>query len=234
MNNLSKIKSTLNYAIITICLASVLYMVLTLVWTTSYSVFVEDDFTIIDMIEGMDHNVLSYLRLAGKNIAETYMGWQGTYLGCFLYVILNPVGQAGLVQERWVMSLNSSLFFISLLLFLVVSLKKLGLKLEAVSAVIISVIVFSLCGYQTYPEIFFWFTGAVVYSFPMSILLITLSIFLLDSDNIATTSISSVLGIISMGGALLISGAGCYTALLVLVYEYFTQTSHKDLHRKPS
>jgi hypothetical protein len=196
-------------------------MIGTLVWTSSYSVFSGDDFAVLDFTEDLDHNVWTSVEVGFENAAHFYMQWQGTWFGAFLGAAINPVWQYGLGQLRWVMAINSSLFWGALLFFVFCALKNMGLKANGITLVIATSIIFSLCAYETYPEIFFWFSGATVYGVPMSCLLLGLALYigLANNSSKIVAIVAALLVLLGMGGTLVVAGTGCYAALLLLLYD---------------
>ncbi|WP_027216049.1 DUF6056 family protein [Butyrivibrio fibrisolvens] len=232
MNRIGDLKNILNYIIVGICLLLTIYMIGVLVWSSSFSVFEGDDFGVISFVSSTNSSAWTCFKAGFVSVAHFYTEWQGTYLSAFLVTAINPIAQHGLGQLRLVMAINSLLFFCTLIFFILNALKKMNLKFSAVTAIIITSIVFSICGYETYPEIFFWFTGATGYSFPLSFLLISLGVYirLSDSDKKIriSTIVAAVCGVLGMGGALVISGMGCFVALLVLLYELIDKRISKN------
>lgn len=221
-----KAKQIVCYGFMIGCIVAIIFMIGILIYTTSFSVFVEDDFSVINIIAGQNYSVLSYLGAAIADAIRIYNAWQGTYFGSFLITAINPIPFGGLTQLRWTMAFNCLFFFASLLLLLVNVLQKMKLNSKVVSLAIITCIVFSMCGYETYPEIFFWFTGAMMYSVPFSFMLLGIDQFIRLSNtkrNLLVAFSASVLGLAGMGGALVIAGTGCYVILLHLLFDWFVK-----------
>ncbi|WP_022752770.1 DUF6056 family protein [Butyrivibrio fibrisolvens] len=203
-----------------VCIVLTAYMILTLVITSSYSVLSADDFS-IGIIDKNTRGI-QYLVAACDEVKHFYLNWQGTYSQIFIQSLLTPINHYGLAQLRWVMVFNSGCFFISLLFFIFNVIKIHKYKMDAIMMVVITSVVFSICGYETYPEIFFWFSGTTGYSIPFSMLMIG-TVLYLKLDDVKQqknkTIVAIILGFIAMGGSLTVAGTGCYFALIVLLYE---------------
>lgn len=224
---MKRVDQVLKSGVSIVCIVLTFFMIIVLVWTSSYSVLVADDFAVLDVIYGKQLNILQLLKAALTHSLDIYMNWQGTYFGSFLITAVNPIAYHGLQSLRWIMVVNSVLFFAALLILLTCVLKELKVlhnqSRNTIAAILIALVVFSICGYETYPEIFFWFTGAMMYSIPFSALLIGFALYI-RLDDAKKSSIkalmASILGFLGCGGVLVISGTGCYIALLLLVYQW--------------
>ncbi|WP_022772819.1 DUF6056 family protein [Butyrivibrio sp. AE2015] len=209
------------YNIITIaCGIFIAYMVGTLVWISSYSVLVADDFSHGLTVGAFNEPFIPYLFASFRFVRKVFFEITGAYFTMFIQALFSPINHYGLSQLRVVMAFNSSLFFLSLFIIFFTTIKKYAIKNLAVSMILLSTIVFSICGYQTYPEVFFWFSGATGYSFPLSMLLIALAgvINLDKSKKNIHFAIALLFGICAMGGNLTVSGTGCYVLLIIIVY----------------
>ncbi len=204
-----------------ICLALCAYMVFTLVWISSYSVLVADDFSHGLEVGAFNEPFFPYLLASVRFVKATYFGCSGAYFTMFLQALLSPINHFGLSQLRIVMAVNSCFFFISLFVFFHAVMKKYGIKDRTVIMFLITLVVFPICGYQTYPEVFFWFSGATGYGFPMSMLLLALACIIeINEDNKnAYFWLAIIFGVCAVGGNLTVSGAGCYVALLIILYK---------------
>lgn len=203
-----------------VAILSILYMVITMVHAASYSVLVADDFSHGNGVGAFHVPFVEYLKASFAYSKSIYLGWQGTYFSMFIQALLSPINNFGFRQLRCVMAANALLFFIALVVIvwnaLSVNMKeKLPVKL-----VVIAIIVFSFCGFQSYPEIFFWFSGATSYSFPLSFLLFAIVLFWKTYEKKSVLNIvgSLLFGIMAMGGSLTVSGTGCFIAVLLCLY----------------
>ena len=80
---------------------------------------------------------------------------------------------------------------------------------------------------DVYTEIYFWYSGAVAYSMPFSIMLTSLTLFLLINRGMMSKRrkggcaiCAGILLFLSSGGSLAVAGIGCYVTLLLTVAFY--------------
>lgn len=198
------------------------YMILTVIRASTYTVLSGDDFSHGNDVGEFHTGFWSYLLASFRFAGQRYMTWQGTYFSMFLQALLSPINQFGLTQLRCVMFVNSLLFFGSLLYFLIVFMKRNEVKDPLVKCVFITAVIFVVCGYDAYNQVFLWFSGSTSYSFPLSVLFIALSHYIQTdlSDKKAYLISAVLLGFLAMGGTLMIAGMGCYAALLMLAYRF--------------
>lgn len=105
--------------------------------------------------------------------------------------------------------------------------KILGKKLENhILAVVITCVCYLIIGHEAYSEVFFWFSGAVSYCMPFTLLLIGIS-FILGKDNEKNAIFSLAFGIMAMGGTLAVAGIGCYALLVLCINEAFNHELSK-------
>lgn len=197
-----------------------IFMVGTIVNATAYTTLVSDDYSHGMGIGAFGVGALEYLRSSVNYAKKMYMTWQGTYFAMFIQALLSPINNFGLPQLRVVMIVNALLFFGGLILFVRTFLRKVVKGNTVVFMVICTTILFMMTAYEAYDEIFFWFSGATSYSFPLSFLLLASTCALKANDNQKKTYtvLAVVLGIAAMGGTLAVAGTGCYFMLVVTVY----------------
>lgn len=229
----SNLKAVLQWLIAAICLFVLLFSVFQITRNASYSVLVDDDFWHGHDVGVFHAGFFSYLAASLRYAKHMYLTWQGTYFSMFLQAFLSPVNNFGMSQLRIVMVFNAVNFFVSLLLFLHTFLHAIGNRLLAGNLrsirlhrlVIATCIVFIITSYNTFDEVFYWFSGATSYSFPLSFLFYSLAM-LLSLPKIknrilhAALFILSILtGVLAMGGSLTVAALGCSILLLVCLYE---------------
>ncbi len=155
-----------------------------------------------------------------------YKGWQGTYTGNFLSTF-NGYYFHGMLGLHIEFILNIILFFISILVFCQSMIKKTILsdnRLEFI--ILVTVISMFLILYDYNPnEVFYWHTGLAMYTIPLSIGLLSISLSILYDGNVFAGIFSVLLSFISVGGALDVAALVCTLNLLLLCY--------KLLQRKP-
>ncbi len=99
--------------------------------------------------------------------------------------------------------------------------KKSGINDLYIKSLLVTICIIPFCGFETYIEVFFWFSGATSYSFPVSLMFLAFALYIqLDANKMAFMVIAGVCGFLAMGGTLAIAGAGCFTALRVLLYKF--------------
>lgn len=143
----------------------------------------------------------------------------------FVQAFLSPLNNFGLAQLRIVMILNV-LFFMGSLFFMVWAAlnyvidgqdRKLHVRLT-----LFSLILFSILDARIFTEIFFWYCGATAYCVPLSVLQVSIGLFLMANReqtskrkrNVLTASAAVTL-FLAAGGSLAITGTGCYVVLLM-------------------
>lgn len=214
-----------------ICVAFSLLMIFSMVWISSYSVLVADDFSHGLEVGSFNEALIPYFFSSVRFVKKIYFDCSGAYFTMFLQALLSPINHYGLSQLRVVMAVNSAFFFVSLLLFLCFIIKRIRIVDMNVTILIVTTILFSICGYHTYPEVFFWFSGATGYGFPFSMLMLALICFIsMDDEGMSPwkTVGAIILGLCAIGGNLTVSGTGCYIALLVVIFNFIkTKTMPK-------
>lgn len=201
-----------------------------------YTVLSGDDFTHGVRVGAFHVSLPEYFAASLLYVKDLYMDWQGTFFSMFLQAFLSPINNFGLSQLRAVMVGNVLFFFASLLLLLWVGLSFLQPQPDSSSgetgagkkrllplrAVILTVFAVTITNADVYAEIWFWFSGAVAYSMPFSVLLAALALFLLINKEETGARRKTVYAVcagillfLSSGGSLAVAGAGCYTALIL-------------------
>ncbi len=190
-----------------------------------YTVFSGDDFTHGVRVGAFHVSLPQYFAASLLYVQDLYMDWQGTWFSMFLQAFLSPINNFGLPQLRAVMVGNALLFLGSLaaLLWTGLSFFRTETGCAAKRRIIILLLFFlTVVNADVYAEVYFWFSGAVAYSMPFSLLLLALSLFLLMNrekgsrrgKNICAGA-AAVLLFLSSGGSLAVAGVGCYMALML-------------------
>ena len=182
-----------------------------------YTVPGADDFSCANAVSVLreDHNVLSSAIIYTKNVYRT---WQGTYTG-ELIMGLEPSVRESFRGIRVILIMAVVLFAASLIaLVYTVCRKFFGLTSgQAWAAGLITEFMafnISLTG-----ELFSWYTGAAVYTFPLIaiFLCLTFSIRSYFDGKLLYAVLAAVFGIIGAGGSLEVVGFGCAAYLMLLV-----------------
>lgn len=177
--------------------------------TSAYTFYSADDFSVISDAGRYGTNTII---CALKYAVQCYFTWQGTYTSSFLMVFLSPLNGGGYVWLRAVMISNVLLFGGSLWVFVKGVCRSLNMDKINYQILFYSLCIIGVLAFQGWTEIFYWFTGAMVYSFPMSFCLLGAGI-ALQSNNIKGICVSALLMFFSAGGSLEIAGIGCFVLL---------------------
>lgn len=186
--------------------------------SSGYSVLRADDFGHAASIGIHYSSADEMLKTSFSFAKDIYDTWQGTYFSMFLQALLSPLNHSGLSFLRPVMVCNAVLFFLSLILFLWVFLKKEAENEKPMSLVVIAVVLLCFMNLRTYTEIFYWYSGITSYCFPLSSLLAALALSRKGKLNKPLMVLCCFLLLLAGGGTLMISGGSCY-ALLLFLYE---------------
>lgn len=220
-----------NKIIAILALLGTAVMILVTVAAAAYCVPVSDDFWFA-ADTGREDNFFLYILASLRRMLHEYITWQGSYFSEFINPIFNPVNVGGHGMFRIVMVLHAILVYVAILLFVHVIFERMSLEKSWLEPVIMGCMVFTVAEYDTFPEIFFWYTGATVNSLPLAMGLIGLSLMLLarqgtrgdDSKEKKTGGIkltaACILGFLSAGGSLAVSGTLCYLSLMLILYSY--------------
>lgn len=183
----------------------------------SYAVPGADDFSCANAVSiyRENHNVLASALAYTRDVYQT---WQGTYTGEIL-MGLEPSVRESFTGIRLILIACVALFIASVI-FLIYTVCTKFFKLSTGKAwaagLLSEFIVFniSLTG-----ELFSWYTGAAVYTFPLIAMLFCLgfSIRSYYDQKIVYAVLAGVFGIIGAGGSLEVVGFGCAAFLVLLV-----------------
>lgn len=194
-----------------------------------YTVLIGDDFTHGVRVGAFHVSLPRYFAASLLYVKDLYMDWQGTWFAMFLQAFLSPINNFGLTQLRVVMVGNALLFFLSLtaLLWTGLSFFSAGEAVEDRDLkpwrlVVLTLIFAAVTNADVYTETYFWFSGAVAYSMPFSVLLTALTLFLLiNKEGIGPgrktgyAVCAGILFFLSSGGSLAVAGTGCYVVLVL-------------------
>lgn len=194
-----------------ISIVIVYIVVMPIVIASFYSFYQTDDFVHAINIGVFESNIFELLIASFKYSKKMYLVWQGTYTTMFLQSFLSPLNGLGLGQLRIVMIVNILLFILSLAVFVFVVCNRLNVK-NSITFSILAICAIGVFGYKGWIEIFYWFSGAVSYSVPLSLSFIGIAFSLKAKDSkgyIAT----SILMLLASGGSLEVAGTGCFILL---------------------
>lgn len=211
------------------CIGTIIFLIGVICTGAYYTILHADDFShacnyseIIDLI-GISNTFLgSNVVISLVYAMGVWLNWQGTYSAMFIQALFSPLNGNGMIQLRIVMIINALLLLISLVVILYVLLGRLFKKNNAIFLCICTGILYLFTSSKAYTEIFYWYSGATSYSFPMSCLFLSLILLVLSTENKSKVYyiFSAVLGVCAMGGSLCIAGTGCYFLLIILLGYY--------------
>lgn len=230
------------------CVITNTALIAVLTAAASLTVLVGDDFAHGVRVGAFHVSLPRYFAASLLYVKDLYTTWQGTWFSMFLQAFLSPINNFGLPQLKAVMVGNALLFFAALLTLLWVGLSCFRVGGErlprSLRLGILTVFFATALNADVYAEIYFWFSGAVAYSMPFSLLLFGLALFLLANQGAEEAQppdsapqremagkkrrafcavTAGLLLFFASGGSLTVAGVGCYTALL-LTAVFFLRT----------
>ncbi|WP_026652329.1 DUF6056 family protein [Butyrivibrio proteoclasticus] len=213
-------------AVVSVLAGLVLFMMIwTMIRVAYYSVIVSDDFWYAADTKMKNTNFFQYLVASWNYMVWVFNTHQGTYFSEFFNVFFNPVNNDGFPTLRIMMVLNAVLSFGSILFLVFATLKNMFKGELHIKLTIAALVIFVITQYDSFYETYFWYTGATVYSYPLSLATIGLAFMFLATNKEHKkkklfTVLGCIFGFLGVGGSLAISGTACYFALCAVVY-YF-------------
>lgn len=207
--------------LIACCFAA--FTILPIIIASAYSFYRADDFSNARVVGIFGEDIVKTFVNSLKFTKMRYLGWQGTYTSMFLQAFLSPLNGFGDMQLRIIMVLNAILFVISLRLFIGSVCKSMNISdLSRWAWVIFSLCIIGILGFTSWTQIFFWFTGAVNYSFPMSFGLLGIACMLQAKNKWYV--LSAVFMFLASGGSLEVAGVGCFVLLGICILKKISNT----------
>ncbi|MBR4669545.1 MAG: hypothetical protein IKO84_02990 [Butyrivibrio sp.] len=249
--NLEKTKKIASRALLILSVLALIVMIGTVLVTSLYTVPISDDYWYARTgigAKGLWHRLIVAVQFS----YEIYVHHQGTYFTSFIGSLFNPLIHGGFPKLRVVMFINAVMAFASILSFVYVALGKLKVKSATAKVFILAAATFVITGFDAFQEIFYWFVGACVYGFPMSLGMFAVTLLLLangrgtahtpeldastSEGKVAAASktkllyiLSAILGFCAVGASLAITGTVCWIVLSIVV---FYAIKDKKLDRK--
>lgn len=214
-----------------VAIAGMALMVGVLLVATRYTVMIADDFWYAKMT-GRFVNFWDYLKLSWGYMVYEYKYYQGTYFSEFICALFDPVSWGGFTLLRVIMFINCIVSFASILWMLFEIMEGLFAKRTYIKLVLLACFTFTLTQYDAFPEIFFWYVGAGVYSIPLSLAFFSIALLVRanrkESGHKKGMLIASgILGFLGVGGSLAISGMVTYLVLMIVAF-YFLSGKRKE------
>ena len=210
-----KLTKSKDVIILILSVAVFTFMVFPVVIASSYTFLQEDDFAHAMDIGIFEENIIKLFITAIKWDIKMYFTWQGTYTSMFLQAFLSPLNGFGLAELKIVMVVNAILFIMSLIsiVYSVCKHCKIGLSK---AAMLLTMCTIGIFGFTSWTEVFYWFSGAVSYSIPLSFAFIGISLTLISKKKFGQVC-AAILMFIASGGSLEVAGTGCFILLMICV-----------------
>lgn len=194
--------------------------------TISWNSFLQaDDFSHSVAVGVFDENIVGLFIAAVKYSKHMYMTWQGTYFAMFLQAFLSPLNGFGIVELKIVMVLNFILFCGTLFAGVYSFVYKISQDnrycIPVYAAVVTIIFVF-----QAWTEVFYWFSGAVSYTIPLSIGMIAIAGSVSEHSKIKYI-IEIICVLCAVGGSLEVAGLICFWLLMILLLALFNKMEIK-------
>lgn len=191
--------------------------VIPVIAASGYSVYSADDFSHARGVGVFGGDVWELFAASLRYAKQMYLTWQGTYTSMFLQAFLSPLNGLGDIQLCAVMVFNAVLFIASLKMFISAVCKSLHMDIDVGRIwLFFSICVVGIFAFKSWTEVFYWFSGAVSYSFPMSFALLGVAI-MLRSKSYRSGCIGALLMFLASGGTLAVAGAGCFVLLGICI-----------------
>ncbi|MCI8922503.1 MAG: hypothetical protein HFI45_00640 [Lachnospiraceae bacterium] len=205
----------IRFIVAILCMILILVIVLPIIVASSMSFYRGDDFADMGTIWDSRRNIAELFLDSLRYTKKIFFSWQGNYFSMFMQMFLSPLLGKGLPQLRVIMVINSVLFVIGLSSF-IWGIFKHEIDSGWCRLVLIFCCFLGILGFEVWYQIFYWYTGAIVYTFPLSLAMIALAMILL-SDKKFYSVLAGVLLFCAAGGSLAIAAIACYWLLLVIV-----------------
>lgn len=234
------IKNICMHIVSIICFLIQIFLLLINAGIAYYTTPWGDDFFHATVVGAKRQGIVRLIQGSVHLVKERYFGWGGVYFSNFIQGMLGPLNGYGCEQMQIVMVVGVILLWSGLLLCIYVILRQCNLPLYC-AIIIQGLLMFLLLFYRLYADIISWFSGATSYTFPLIMLWLTIIISSMNGFDSITIKIdgeknkiyfyclcASVCSFCMSGGALLISGAGCYLLLLGIIETYLNKGEIKN------
>lgn len=198
----------LTFIIVFIIMATTLPIIL----ASSMSFLRGDDFAEgVSSVKGKNFWGLLTYSLQFTN--SSFFNWNGAYFSKFIQAFFHPLNGQGIMQLRIVMVANALLFVMSVCFF-VYGICRYEVKCFLCKLLLAMCCLVGILGFDTWYQVFYWYTGAVCFTIPLSAMLIAFTLITI-SDRKACYIIAGVLLFCASGGSLAIAGTSCYWMLII-------------------
>lgn len=211
------------------CIFILAITVIIMSWTASYSIYNTDDFSLareyIDSTIDTPNHIYKSLQMT----IDDWFSWGGTYFELFLCWCFNPLLGDGVLQLKVIMTVTMLLLGLSIIFFEFNYYKRNGLDL-CENLVLTTCFVWSFFNYKTFPEVFFWFTGAMDYSISLSLLLISYTLIEtgFNTKKKRYFYAGSIILFFAAGGSQAIAFAAIILLFLLFIQHYFDKKQYRS------
>ena len=209
-----------------ISFAMILGIAYVLVSAARWSFYNADDFSHADAIGVFGGNVVRLFKASAAYMIYAYKGFVGAYFTIFLQGFLSPMNGFGEGQLAIVLIGNVVLIFVSLLLLIKEICKLIGME-RHIRIFLSFLAIFSIFGFKAWTEVLYWYSGAVGYSVPLSVALLSIVLYL-KNKNMFTYVIACMMAFLASGGTLEVAGTSCFAILTVLCVKGYKKCNMKD------
>ena len=189
----------------------VIRMIIPVLIACSYTFFDADDFSNAIRLQAYDGNTLT---VAFKVMVNIWTTWQGTFFGNFL-LGFSPAkyGGIGLLHAYLIFA---AIFLFASLYFMLLSVSSVWKIKATMAGWIYLAVIWSMMSMSYYQEIFYWYTGSVMYTIPLALGMFGtgMAVYAQKKGSIWMSVIAAICVFCMAGGALQITGTGCYLLLL--------------------
>lgn len=195
--------------------------------TASYAMPAADDFMISADIRNSRLLGEGYLHLGLKWMREIYLTWQGTFISNFLLYFIAPYVRMGADGIRLFCGISILLFYGSLWMVIQCVIKYLlKCKKRAVIFFVCALITWLTSNARVTMEVFFWYNGICVYTFPLIFTLFGirhLIKYAFAKDRKRDFAGAVIFGVLACGGVLQCSAIVCFVYLLICIWGFVTK-----------
>lgn len=217
-------QTILNWGMGIVSALMISFLIGTIVRAAMFVVPVSDDYWYAGSGVGI-HGFLKSIVSAAKFTQDAYRHEQGAYFTSFIGSLFNPVAHGGFSAMRIIMEVNAFLVFGAVIFLTGIIIKKAADVGIHVVLFVILMAVFPLAAYDSFSEVFYWFSGACAYGFPIALGFISIGLFIIYNLNkeVALTGreplvFSLACGIAAVGASLAITGIVVYFLLCTIIY----------------
>lgn len=219
-----RVQKVLNCGMGILSFLAIVFMVGTIVRAAMFVVPVSDDYWYAKAGIGVS-GIWDRFISACKFTHEAYKHEQGAYFTSFIGSFFNPVASGSFLDMKIAMVINVMLVFGAIVFLTGVLMKNAANVGVHVVLFVMLVVIFPFTVYDSFKEVFYWYSGACAYGFSIAFGLISLGLFIIYNFNkeVALTGrepavCAALLGFLAAGASLAIAGTFLYFLLCTVIY----------------